>query len=145
MLQSLLEQLLRLLEQGRETAPVLALLESFVHLGGKQQVAAQLHRVAQAMGPKLQTLLTHLSQQPADPPGAACWLPGRLAPRVQVQGLGCGVEGQPVLQLPCCPACAQGGRMDSRMRVLQGTVLVGFSPQHGGPPAVRHCQLDSRS
>ena len=82
MLQSLLEQLIRLLEQGRETTPVLALLESFVHLGGKQQVAAQVHRVAQAMAPKLETLLTHLSQQPADPPGAACPLPGCLGPAV---------------------------------------------------------------
>ena len=67
--QTLLEQLVGLLESGRERAPVLGLLESFVHLGGKRSVAAQFHRIAQAMAPQLQALLTHLSQQPPDPPG----------------------------------------------------------------------------
>ena len=69
--QSLLEQLLCLLEQGREVAAVLGLLESFVQLGGKRQVASQFHRIAQAMAPRVHELLSHLSQQPQDPPGAS--------------------------------------------------------------------------
>ena len=114
-LQTVLEQLLVLLSRGREVALVLGLLEAFVFLGNKRTVASQMHRVAAALGPRLQSVLEHLLvPRPNSVPGALICCLSELKPELpadslRVPGQQCGLPDAPRGCRPWAPSavCAR--------------------------------------